>query len=321
MNGISVIICCYNSSSQLPQTIRHLATQTIPDSLHCEIILVNNASTDNTVEVAQTEWAKYSSSPLTFKVVHESQPGLSYARQKGINEAKYDYLLFCDDDNWLLPDYLKTGFSILENDKSIGGLGGLGVAEFGGPKPDWFDQYAMYYAVGKQAPTSGDLSRCRGWVYGAGCFIRREALNSLSDYDFISSDRKGASLSSGGDIELCYFILLNGYKIWYDERLVFVHYIDGRRLSIDYIKRMLLAHAKEAYQLDGLEYKSKAKQDFNLYSKKIQRMWIFRFVLDSLKLKKAYSYEGLSLGFLSKLYVTRLASLLKLNNRFDQSFE
>ncbi|SOD89665.1 Glycosyltransferase, GT2 family [Spirosoma fluviale] len=320
MKGISVIICCYNSSSRLPETLRHLAAQVIPDSVSCEVILVNNASTDNTVEVAQAEWEKYSPSNIDFRIIYESRPGTSFARQKGIIEARYAYYLFCDDDNWLNPNYLSTGFSILENDKEIGGLGGMGIPEFGGPKPDWFDKYAMYYAVGPQAPASGDISRRRGWVYGAGCFVRKEAVENMDHYQFITTDRKGTSLSSGGDIELCYYILLHGYKIWYDERLTFTHYIEGRRLSLDYIKRMLLAHAQEAYQLDGLEYKSRANQDFNLYNKKFQRMWIFRFLFDAVKLKKAY-YEEFPIKFLFKLYITRLNAILKLNSRFDQSFQ
>ena len=99
-DGISVIICCYNSSTLLPRTLEHLALQDVPENILWELIIVDNNSNDDTAEVARKEWEKYKID-IPFKVVYESNPGLSYARQKGVKEASFELLLFCDDDNWL----------------------------------------------------------------------------------------------------------------------------------------------------------------------------------------------------------------------------
>ncbi len=57
-SGASVIVCCYNSAARLPHTLAHLAGQIVPEDFFWEIILVNNASTDNTVECATAIWNK-----------------------------------------------------------------------------------------------------------------------------------------------------------------------------------------------------------------------------------------------------------------------
>src|SRR5688572_10602380 len=99
-NGISVIICCYNSSSRLPETLKHLANQSVPGKINWELIVVNNASTDNTASVAETEWAKYNLE-IPLHVVDQPVPGQSAARDKGYEVASHEYLLYVDDDNWL----------------------------------------------------------------------------------------------------------------------------------------------------------------------------------------------------------------------------
>src|SRR6185437_11337360 len=99
--GISVIICCYNSATRITPTLQHLFNQKGISLSSWEIIVVDNASTDNTCEKAIEIWESFGPGKPDFKVISEPTPGLSAARQKGINEALYDYVLFCDDDNWL----------------------------------------------------------------------------------------------------------------------------------------------------------------------------------------------------------------------------
>jgi glycosyltransferase involved in cell wall biosynthesis len=111
MKGVSVIICCYNSALRLPETLKHLAFQDLDKTnIKWEVIIVDNACKDNSVEVASNEWLKYPNCTANFKIVTQSKPGLSYAREMGISESKYDLLLFCDDDNWFAPNLIRKGF-------------------------------------------------------------------------------------------------------------------------------------------------------------------------------------------------------------------
>lgn len=238
--GVSVIICCYNSAKRLPETLRHLALQEVPVNIPWEVIVVNNASTDDTVQVAKEEWAKYSS-PIPFKIVDQPDPGLSRAREKGFEVAAYEYCLFCDDDNWLQKDYVNIAFETMESDPMIGVVGGQGEPIVCKEKLIlWESLNKTGYGIGPQHHESGDITKISGQVYGAGAVFRRLSYLDLKRNGFTSllSDRKGTKLSSGGDTELCLALVLKGYKIYYSEKLNFKHYIPRERISAKYLRRM-----------------------------------------------------------------------------------
>ena len=267
MNGLSIIVCCYNSAKRLPETLAHIANQRVHETLNWELIVVNNNSTDDTELVAQKVW-EASGNPAPLRIVFESQPGLSYAREKGMTLAEYDILLWCDDDNWLCDTYVQTAFDILNQDSQIGALGGWCEATFETKKPDWFDSCARYFAVSKQGKKSGDITTKKGCVYGAGMVLRQSHWQQLkaSGFKHLLKDRVGASLSSGGDTEFCYALRLLGYKMWYDERLYFKHFMSDGRLSLDYVSRLRKAMAYSNFMLwpylDLLNGQPKSRSDF-----------------------------------------------------------
>jgi glycosyltransferase involved in cell wall biosynthesis len=236
--GISVIICCYNSATRLPETIRHLAMQQFTDNVPFEIIIVNNNSNDNTEEIANKELAKYNCA-ISFKVINEPNPGLSQARKTGIHSAKYCYSVFCDDDNWLNPDYLQVSFEIMESNSKIGMLGGQSTAVCEIDPPKWFESKKHGYAIGLQGQESGDVTT-RGYLWGAAIVLQTNVLTEMYNNGFISllTDRNAKELSSGGDAEISAWFILAGYKLWYDSRLIFQHFIPKERLSEVYVRRL-----------------------------------------------------------------------------------
>ncbi|MBI3883057.1 MAG: glycosyltransferase family 2 protein, partial [Sphingobacteriales bacterium] len=154
--GISVIMCCYNSANRIKETLSALAHQQIDEDIQFEIVLVDNASTDNTVDAAKKIWENLKA-PYQLRCTYEAIPGLGNARMKGIQEASYDTIIFCDDDNWLMPNYIQGVFKILETNPSIAACGGTGIPIFETKKPEWFDEYAESFAIGSQ-----DINREEG---------------------------------------------------------------------------------------------------------------------------------------------------------------
>ena len=106
---ISVIICCYNSSSRIVPTLEHLLLQKRSYVIKWELIIVDNNSTDNLESIVNKVWEQ---SNIPLSIVKESQPGLSFARMKGIETATSDLLIFCDDDNWLASNFIQKSFEI-----------------------------------------------------------------------------------------------------------------------------------------------------------------------------------------------------------------
>src|ERR1700710_953780 len=169
MQGVTVIICCYNSAPRLKETLSALAAQTFRSSLPWEIVLVDNASTDDTAGLSLRLWDSFDTG-VELRVVHEPMAGQVNARKRGISEANYSILLFCDDDNWLSPNYVQGVFTLLTGDPRIAACGGKGIPVFETEKPEWFDEYAEAFATGSQ-----ELNKEDGRIlslYGAGLAIK-----------------------------------------------------------------------------------------------------------------------------------------------------
>jgi glycosyltransferase involved in cell wall biosynthesis len=238
--GISILICSHNGAKNLQLTLEHIARQQIAAELSWEVLLIDNASTDGTAEKAAGIWAKLSV-PVSFRIVKEPRPGKNNAIDTGLALAKYAYVLVCDDDNWLSYNYLQIAFDIMESNDQIGILGGQGVPAFETTPPAWFDKYTNYYAVGGQNTESGEIVGAKGFLWGAGSVIRRSAYKKLTHIGFkrILTYERFPDIARGEDIELCLAIRLAGYKLWYDERLVFKHFIGKEKLTWNYLTRLV----------------------------------------------------------------------------------
>lgn len=233
--GVTVIVCCYNSSNRLPETIKHIAGQIVPDSIGWELIVIDNASTDDTAKVASSEWAKYDIRNVKFTITEELQSGLRYAREKGLRSASYEYVIFCDDDNWLCPEYVSVAFRVMDNDDEIGVLGGCGIFEPEQPMWPEIEKHKASYVNGEQT-----WAETQHWVYGAGCVYRKSVLLDFYDQGWqqITVGREGSKLSAGEDVEICFMYFLNGYKIKADNRLKFRHFVPINRQNVDYLVNM-----------------------------------------------------------------------------------
>jgi glycosyltransferase involved in cell wall biosynthesis len=248
MIGVSVIICCYNSSSRIIPTLEYLARQRVASPIPWEVIIVDNASTDNTIELVNNTWEKNNLS-VPLKIEEQPIQGLSFAREKGIEKAQYEYLLFCDDDNWLDENYIQNVFSIMNSNDRIGALGGYGTPYFETAPSRSILKYSGYYATGLQGEGTGEVTYPH--VYGAGCTCRKSAIEHLfkSGFKYQLTGRNGDKLLCGEDHELCYALFLSGYQIWASDKLTFYHFIPTSRISIDYIRRNIMGIAHSNFVL------------------------------------------------------------------------
>lgn len=119
MIKVSVIICTHNRAEILDKVLSNLISQTLDFSFY-EIIVVDNASTDNTKKIVE----KYSKKFTNLKYIYEPKLGLSRARNRGVKEARGKIITFIDDDaipvkNWI-EEHLKT-YEKFEDTVAVGG--------------------------------------------------------------------------------------------------------------------------------------------------------------------------------------------------------
>jgi glycosyltransferase involved in cell wall biosynthesis len=281
MINISIIVCCYNSQNVIIETLKHLANQRTDHRFEHEIVLVDNNCSDETVISARQFWDQLEIT-TNLNIISEPTPGLSHARKKGVNRSKGDLVVFCDDDNWLQEDYLSIAYDFMQEHPEVGGLGGQSIGVLESAAPEWWDMKKTSYAVGEQSIHSGDVST-RGYLWGAGLVIRKEILLNLEKvkYRSLLSDRKGKQLNSGGDSEMCKWILLMNYKLWYLKELKFYHFITANRLEDTYLKKLFEGHSKAqpilnlydrfiVYVKGNEGIRSSILQDFQIFKKGVK---------------------------------------------------
>lgn len=236
--GATLLVCTYNGALRLPQMLAHLAAQQVSTDIEWEVVLVSNASTDDTLVVAPQLWAELGA-PTSLRVFDEPQPGKENALIRGFDEARYAYICTVDDDNWLHPDYLAQAVAIMQAHPEIGILGAYAEGAFEIAPPAWFKQFQAVYAIGAPGPASGPLARGAN-VAGAGSVMSKHGWQLLRacGFEFNNSAKRGAVLSGGEDVELGNALQLAGYKTWYDERLRFRHFMYKERLTWDYLCRI-----------------------------------------------------------------------------------
>ena len=275
--GVSIVICCYNSAERLPRTLAHLARQQVPPGISWEVIVVDNASTDDTAVVARKNWPEPAPAPL--RVVPETRSGVNHARLRGANEAVLDLICFIDDDNWVARDWISRIIPIFAAHPEVGACGGHSDAVPEIEPPAWFPEVRGYYAVGSQYGRNGDMTDAVGTLlWTAGCTFRKAAWFDVMahNFEFLCLSRRDGILSCGEDTELCYVLRALGWRIWYDDDLVLQHFIPAGRLTWDYVRRLRWG-AGEASVLFELYLTSLGEVPYENYPA-WKKSWLFRLL-------------------------------------------
>ncbi|MBN1224491.1 MAG: glycosyltransferase family 2 protein [Candidatus Aminicenantes bacterium] len=231
--GVSVIVCCYNSSDVITPTVKALSEQIIPEDTGYEVILVDNNCTDNTVALAERAWQN---SCYPLRVIREKKPGQMHARITGLKNTRYEITLFVDDDNVLNRDWMKKLSRLYKENSRIGAVGGYNRASFLGEKPEWFDRVKGVYACGPRDAHPGMNPKK---MFGAGLSFRTHALKAtlFSDLPLFLEGRTKDALTRGDDTEIALRFRLMGWDFYYDDSLVLKHNLSGHRLNWKYVSQ------------------------------------------------------------------------------------
>lgn len=109
---VSVVIAAHNAEDTIAETLQSLLDQTFSE---WEAIVVDDGSTDRTKDVV----AGFIRRDTRFRIISQSQEGVSMARNSGIALARFRWLLFLDADDWIFPRHLQRLTGLLGNDDSL----------------------------------------------------------------------------------------------------------------------------------------------------------------------------------------------------------
>jgi glycosyltransferase involved in cell wall biosynthesis len=112
MTDISVVIPSYNSEKYIEETIQSVLKQTLTN---IEIIVIDDGSTDRSADIVK------SYTPLV-RLIQQTNAGVSFARNRGIQEARGQYICFIDSDDYWLPDKLEKQLNAFHNHPETGAV-------------------------------------------------------------------------------------------------------------------------------------------------------------------------------------------------------
>lgn len=126
MKLVSVIIPTYNRGKMLSECVDSILKSTYTN---LEVLIVDNNSTDNTVELMQE---KFGSDKRVHMIGLKENLMAAGGRNEGIMHAKGEYLLFVDNDNIVYPDMIRHLVAEMEKDSRIGLVGPLSINKYYG---------------------------------------------------------------------------------------------------------------------------------------------------------------------------------------------
>ena len=106
---LSVVVPIFNVAPYLRKCLDSLQNQTMEE---IEIICVDDGSTDKSGEIVD----EYGKVDARFRIIHTENRGLSAARNTGIDEAKTEWIMFVDSDDWVEPKFCETPYNAAISD-------------------------------------------------------------------------------------------------------------------------------------------------------------------------------------------------------------
>lgn len=115
---LSIIIPIYNAEKDLTRCLESILYQCRDEY---EILLINDGSTDNSLELALQYEKEY---PEWIRVVSQENRGVAFTRNRGIEEAKGTYIMFMDNDDYLDDQYFEHFLETIERKNADIVMGG-----------------------------------------------------------------------------------------------------------------------------------------------------------------------------------------------------
>ena len=171
---LSFVVPAYNEEAYLPACLESILEQTRELSEPVEIIVVNNASTDRTREVA----LGYAG----VRVVDEPNKGLTFARQAGFAASTGELIANVDSDSRLTPGWVRKVLAEFAGDAKLVALSGPFVYYDLTPRQRvsvriFYVAAFLVYAINRYVLRAGSM------VQGGNFVLRRDALEKIGGFN------------------------------------------------------------------------------------------------------------------------------------------
>jgi glucosyl-dolichyl phosphate glucuronosyltransferase len=236
---VSVVLSTYNRGALLKNALEKLLVQET-DGIHYEILIVDNNSTDQTEQLVRS----YMERDTHFRYVFERRQGLSFARNAGIQAARADLIVFCDDDVEASPNWIQQNYQASLRFPDADYFGGRVLPIWHCSPPRWIRLTTAPLALsdlGDQAIiVSPQKPHC---MIGASLAVRRRALAKAGLFS-IETQRIKDGIGSTEDFDWQMKVWAYGGHGAYVPEIVCATPVPAHRLSKSYHRRWHFCHGK-----------------------------------------------------------------------------
>lgn len=212
MIRISLVIPTHNRAVPLLAALESVVRQSLPAE-EWECVVVDNNSTDDTAE----RFAAFRSAHpgVRLRMVRETGPGVSYARNRGLREAAAPLVAFIDDDERVNADFLRAYADFFDTHPGAVVAGGRIIAEYPEGRPAWMSRW-VEMPIANPMDFGPDVRPFpAGRVPGGGNMaFRRAGLVGYGGFD-PSLGRVNGELIGGEENDFFERLLQGGETIWY----------------------------------------------------------------------------------------------------------
>lgn len=237
----SFITCTYNREKYLGQTLKSVCEQTFPVGKY-EILVIDNNSTDNTADVCKEYQERYPD--RQFFYFKETNQGFSFALNRGIREAKGEYIVFVDDDETIQPVHLERLDIHLKENTQAELIASPVIPVYESGEPAWMSHFTQrliggYFNQGDKVKVL-DANHYPGTGH---TIIKRELYEKYGYYN-TELGRKGTSLIGAEDKDMFNRLKNNGISAYYFPDIPIYHHIPPAKTTDDFFNRLTYSIGK-----------------------------------------------------------------------------
>ena len=232
--NITFIICTYNRADYLEDTLQSLL-QTELAHYNAELLIIDNNSSDQTPQIVDN----YGKDDNPIRYIKETNQGLSFARNRGIEEAQGACVVFLDDDiratNQLIPAW-STFFN--EHPKAMAAGGKIHI-QFDDPRPHWMSRFLLPLLGHHDLGDSHKTYPQNKYPFGGNMGFRKQIFDRFGSFN-TKLGRKGKQLKASEEKEFFNRLKEESIEVHYLPEAKLFHRVNKQRLTEEYIKRQAI---------------------------------------------------------------------------------
>ena len=217
----SVVIPLYNKQKSIAATLQSVLVQTYTNY---EIIVVDDGSTDDSARIAEEyiRERKVDGGECKGKVIRKANGGVSSARNRGIQEAKYDYVALLDGDDLWDEHYLEEQVKFIQ-DFPEAKMWGVSIAFI---KHNHHTKWNQGMGDGYRGYVENYFGTSHNDLFcSSSVVICREVFNKVGYFD--------ERIASSEDLDMWYRIILHYPVAFYDKVLAYYNQDADNRVAYD----------------------------------------------------------------------------------------